>query len=251
MRFDACAQRYDAYAAPQRAFAARLARFLQIRPEETVVELGAGTGALTRFLCVAPGRKVLATDVSPAMVSLGQAAVPAAEWSLLDAFEHPVPSSRLQVSSGLLQWADQPIAVLRRWKTALSRGGRMVHAFPCEPCLSEWRALVPETPLRWRDEPAWCRVFAEAGLRVTRKELWIDRSFFPSTLDLVRSLHRSGVTGVPRLTAGRLRNAIRTYERRHRRPSGVVATWAWLAVEAVANSPCLDYQPIADAKRHE
>jgi malonyl-CoA O-methyltransferase len=231
MRFDACAHSYDANAAPQRAFAVRVAGFIQPSPEEDVLELGAGTGALTRALCAVPGVRIQATDASPAMVSLGRAAVPAARWSELDAFRAPLPQAALQVSSGLLQWAPDPAQILRNWKAALAPGGRMVHAVPCEPCLAEWRALVQESPLVWRDEPAWRALFAAAGLRVRRTKLWVEQVMFPSALDMVRALHQSGVTGHPRLGPGRLRQAIRDYDARHCGPGGVCATWAWLGVE--------------------
>ena len=233
MRFDKFAHSYDANAAPQRAFAARVAGFIQIAPGEGVLELGAGTGALTRHLSVIGGANIHATDASPAMVSLGRAAIPAVRWSELDAFQGPVPRAELQVSSGLLQWADEEARVLRRWKAALAPGGRMVHAVPCEPCLSEWRAIIQESPVLWRDESGWCRVFAGAGLRVRRRQFWVDSVVFPSALDMVGAMHRSGITGRARLGPGRLRQAMRTYDERHRGPCGVVATWAWLAVEAV------------------
>jgi trans-aconitate methyltransferase len=233
MRFDACAHSYDDHAAPQRAFAARVAEFIQLAPHEEVLEFGAGTGALTRRLCEGGGAGVLATDASPAMVSLGRAAVPAAKWSTLDSFRAAVPRSSLQVSSGLLQWAEDPKQVLEHWKAALKPGGRMVHAVPCEPCLAEWRALVRESPVRWRDQAGWRKLFAQAGLQVRRQQSWVLHPVFPSALELVRSLHQSGVTGRVHLDPGRLRAAIRAYDARHRGPEGVIATWAWLAIEAV------------------
>lgn len=236
MRFDACAHSYHDHALPQREFAARVAGFIGLRPGEEVLELGAGTGALTSFLC-AERRNVRATDASQAMVTLGSASVPEAQWFSLDAFQPIIPASALQVSSGLLQWADDPVRVLRRWKAALRPGGRMVHAMPCEPCLREWRALVPESPLPWRDESQWRALFAEAGLRVNRHRLWTRREVLPSALDLLRGFHRTGVTGRPLLGAGRLRQALRLYESQHRTPNGVAATWAWLAIEAMPESP--------------
>jgi SAM-dependent methyltransferase len=232
MRFDRCAPTYDAYAVPQRAFAARVAEFVQPGSETAIIELGAGTGALTRHLCIGKTATVRATDASRAMVELGRQNVPEAQWSRLDAFVEPVPPSRLQVSSGLLQWAEEPARVLRKWKAALQPSGRMVHAFPCEPCLREWRRLVPEGPVQWRDEAGWVLVFESAGLRVSRKSLWGDTILFASALDMIRAMHRSGVTGRPQLGPGRLRQAMRTYEAEHRTPGGIAATWAWLAVEA-------------------
>lgn len=232
MRFDACADSYDLHAAPQRAFADRVGAFIQVASGEDVLELGAGTGALSRWLC-RHGARLRATDASPRMVALGREAVPEAEWFRLDAFAESLPAASIQVSSGLLQWAECPVETLGRWKLGLRPGGRMIHAVACEPCLAEWRALVPETPLAWRDEAGWRAVFAAAGLRVVRARLWVEEHRFASALELARCLHGSGVTGRARLGPGRLRAAIRRYDGLHRREDKVVSTWAWLALEAV------------------
>jgi SAM-dependent methyltransferase len=234
MRFDHFANSYDAHAIPQRAFAGRVAAFLKPARDQAILEFGAGTGALTAHL-IAAGATVLATDASPRMVSLGQAVVPAAQWRRLDAFAPGLPPSSLQVSSGLLQWAPDPLAVLKRWKEALARDGRMVHAMPCDPCLQEWRELVPESPVHWRDAEGWAGLFHEAGLRVVRHERWVLPLTQPSALAMLRALHRSGVTGKPRVAAGRLRRAIRDYDAIYSSPGGgVVSTWAWLAIEVTA-----------------
>lgn len=232
MRFDVCARAYDLHARPQRAFAARVAAFARIPPGQTVLELGAGTGALTHALSQIPGIRIYATDASPAMLSIGRTAAPNAHWSLLDAFVGPIPASSFQLSSGLLQWAKDPLRVLQLWANSLNPGGRMVHAFPCEPCLQEWRGVVPESPLVWRDESDWLGLFAAARLSVLQHARWIEQHVFPSALEMLRGLHESGVTGRARLTPGRLRQGIRAYDRQHRNSSGVVATWAWMSVEA-------------------
>ena len=57
---------------------------------------------------------------------------------------------------------------------------------------------------------------------------------YPSALDFFRHLHRSGVTGDPRLSPSELRSLLRDYDRLHARPGGVVATWAWLLIDATA-----------------
>jgi len=203
--------------------------------EISILELGAGTGALTRWLCAISGAGVTATDASPAMVAIGKSAVPMADWGILDAFSCQVPASDLQVSSGLLQWAPDPVAVLRHWKSASRPGDRMVHAFACEPCLREWRRVAPESPVTWREEAGWLAAFEEAGLSVCRSEVWLERIEFQDSLHLARSLHRSGVTGRPRLGAGQLREAMRQYDSLFRSQNGVSATWAWMAVEAVTD----------------
>lgn len=229
MRFDVCAHTYDEHAGPQRFFAERVAQFINAKSTENILELGAGTGALTQWLT---GSFVLATDASPAMVERGCRAVPPAHWSVLDAFLEKLPVAALQVSSGLLHWADDPTAILARWQASLAPGGRMVHALPCEPCLSEWRALMPESPVAWRDESEWLDIFARAGLRVTRSQSWVHAAVCASALEMVRGLHRTGVTGRVRVGPARLRQSLRDYDREHRTPGGVQATWSWLAVEA-------------------
>jgi SAM-dependent methyltransferase len=236
MRFDAFAHSYDLHAAPQREFAARVARFIGPRPGLGVVELGAGTGALTRHILAEVSGNVLASDGSRAMVNLGREAVPGATWRVLDAFAGQVPRAEVQVSSGLLQWAEDPVVVLKCWHQAIRPGGTMIHALACNPCLAEWRGLVSESPLRrWHDTAEWLELFESAGLRILRHQLWVQTFHFDSALNLARAMHRSGVTGRARLGAGRLRKALREYESRYREVEGVVSTWAWLVIEAQAN----------------
>jgi SAM-dependent methyltransferase len=177
---------------------------------------------------------ILATDASPTMVERGRLAVPQAHWSVLDAFRQPIPVAGLQVSSGLLHWAEDLVGMLVRWKASLAPGGRMVHAVPCEPCLTEWRALVPESPVPWRSEAEWLEIFRRAGLRVGRSQSWRHSAVCPSALEMVRGFHRTGVTGRVRVGPAKLRRALRRYDKQHAIPGGVAATWVWLAVEAVA-----------------
>lgn len=235
MRFDACAHTYDENATPQHTFATLVAQFIQARPGEAILELGAGTGALTRHLVVAPDQRVHATDASRAMAARGEQSVPQARWTVLNAFAESMPPSDLQVSSGLLQWAENPISVLSTWRGALRPGARMVHAFPCLPCLGEWRTLIPDGPVHWRDEKAWLQLFESARLAVRRSHVWPLRVVFPSALEMVRAFHRSGVTGAPRLGAGRLRRAIRLYDGQFREARGVYGTWVWMAIEAAVS----------------
>lgn len=236
MRFETFAHSYDQHARPQQFFAARVAEFARIESGCQIVELGAGTGELTERLSGIPGCQVSASDISPTMVRIGRERAPEATWSLLDAFKETPPSGLIQISSGLLQWAQNPVPVIRQWRAALGAGGRMIHAFPCEPCLREWRRIIPESPLEWRDERKWLALFQEAGMRALRKQVWVERCEFGSAFEMLRGLHRSGVTGAAQVPSGRLRRGIREYQERHGTGGGVVATWAWMAVEAVAAS---------------
>lgn len=232
MRFDVCADSYDEYARAQQVFARRVARFAQVTAPAAILELGAGTGALTEALCQFQDVTLVAADISAAMMEVGRQRAPGASWIFIDAFREPIPGADLQISSGLLQWAEDPVSVLEKWRKGVRGGGRMIHAFPCEPCLHEWRKLIPESPLRWRTQEEWLEVFRGAALQVKRKEVWTEVCHFDSAITMLRSLHRSGVTGAPQVSTGRLRRALREYENLYRTANGVFASWTWMAVEA-------------------
>lgn len=232
MRFDERAHSYGAHAAPQRRFAEALAAFAPFPRGTRVTELGAGTGFLTAAL-LAQGVSVDATDASPSMVELGRVAVPTANWSVHNSFG-PIAKAGALASTGLLQWAADPAAVLRHWHAALPTGGRLLLGLPCDPCLHELRHLVGEGPVRWRDEAQWLALLRGARFDVPAHGVLESEQAYPSALEFFRHLHRSGVTGEPRLSPSELKSLLRDYERLNARPNGVVATWAWLLVDATA-----------------
>jgi SAM-dependent methyltransferase len=232
MRFDDHAHSYDQHAAPQRRFAEALAAFAPFHLGDRVLELGAGTGFLTNAL-LAQGASVEATDNSPAMVAIGKFNAPTAVWSVRNAFTKIPPTSAI-ASSGLLHWAADPVAVLKNWHDALPKKGRLLLGVPCDPCLYELRDLMGEGPLRWRDETQWLQILSHAGFEVKAHGVLESEEIYPSAIDLFRALHGSGVTGAPRMSPGTLRALIRDYDRLHPKAEGVVATWAWLLVDAVA-----------------
>jgi len=231
MRFDEKAPGYHAHAVPQRRFAEALAAFAPFAPGDRVTELGAGTGFLTRAL-LAQGAVVDASDASPAMVAIGRAAAPSATWSVQDAFGEIFPCHHL-ATSGMLQWAPDPGSVLRSWRSAVHRGGRLLLGVPCEPGFRELRSLAGEGPIHWRDEAQWLHLLRRAGWDVGASVVLEHPETYPSAVDFLRTLHDSGVTGEPRLSVGDLRSLLREYARLFRAPGGgVVATWAWLMVDA-------------------
>jgi SAM-dependent methyltransferase len=182
---------------------------------------------------LAQGVNVDATDGSPAMVELGRQAVPAANWSVHNAFG-PIERAGALASTGLLHWAADPAAVLKHWHAALPAGGRLLLGVPCDPCLNELRDLVGEGPVRWRDEAQWLALLKGAHFDVHAHGVLESEEIYPSALEFFRHLHRSGVTGDPRFSPSELKSLLRDYDRLNARPDGVVATWAWLLVDATA-----------------
>ncbi|MGW1209312.1 class I SAM-dependent methyltransferase [Streptomyces sp. NPDC002499] len=97
-----------------RPFAADLAaRAAALRPG-TVLELAAGTGALTSALLTAvPAASVVATDLNEAMVTAGSAREPRADWRQADAQELPFEDGGFDLvlcQFGVMFFPDRPAA---------------------------------------------------------------------------------------------------------------------------------------------
>jgi SAM-dependent methyltransferase len=97
-----------------RPFAADLARRAAAHAPRRVLELAAGTGALTRQLVAAlDGVEVIATDLNDAMVGLGRVREPRAEWRQADAMHLPFDDGEFDVVAcqfGVMFFPDKPAA---------------------------------------------------------------------------------------------------------------------------------------------
>lgn len=97
-----------------RPFAADLAaRAAALRPR-TVLELAAGTGALTSaMLTVVPTASMVATDLNEAMVSAGSSREPRADWRQADAQQLPFEDGGFDLvlcQFGVMFFPDRPAA---------------------------------------------------------------------------------------------------------------------------------------------
>lgn len=153
--FSAAAGTYDSAAEAQIRAAGLLAdRLGQLPTGARVLELGCGTGLFTRRLLerLDAGARVLATDLSPAMVERSRAGLtdPRLDFAILDA-EAPEAAGGpfdLIVSSLAAQWfADLP-ATLGRLRRLLAPGGRLLIATLGEGTFAEWRAAHAALGLR-------------------------------------------------------------------------------------------------------
>ncbi|MFI7006285.1 class I SAM-dependent methyltransferase [Streptomyces sp. NPDC050145] len=107
---------YDRHLAPVffRPFAADLAaRTAALRPRR-VLELAAGTGALTSaVLAAVPDASVVASDLNEAMVACGSERAPGAEWRQADAQELPFEDAGFDLvlcQFGAMFFPDRPAA---------------------------------------------------------------------------------------------------------------------------------------------
>ncbi len=230
--FDRSVSGYDAHSAPQAALAAELAGW--IAPSERqgrAVEFGAGTGLFTREMQPWPGT-YLATDAAPCMFELGRVRCPAARWAKLDARQPAgLDSADWVFSCNLLQWLEEPEAVLRGWRKILPPGGRMAIAVLLAGTLHELQSVLPgATPLRWHSLEEWRVILHRTGFAIEREALWERREIYLDALALLRTIHAGGLAPRRVAGAGKLRAALRAYDQKFATKGGVYASWqAWLA----------------------
>jgi trans-aconitate methyltransferase len=216
---------YVAHAGVQEELAEWLAEWLPKPREGRALEMGAGPGVFTRHLLPWKGT-LWATDGSRTMCAAGRAALPSATWRTMAA-ERPIAGPWDWIfSSSMLQWAEDPAAVLAAWRSRLAPHGRVLAGFFVAGSLEEWSRLAGEAPLRWRTPEEWRTLLEASGLRLVRDDAKRRILYHPSAAALLRSLHGTGAAPFRRLPAARLRRLLREYDERHRTTEGVPASWS-------------------------
>jgi len=219
--FGAAAQTYDQAAQAQGSAADRLVDLIggvSLPPEPNVLEVGCGTGLLTRRLLPKVGGQWLVTDLSAEMVAAARANAAAANVSFrtMDG-EHPdVPAGLfdLVVSNLAAQWFHELGRALNRLLACLSPGGVLALSTLGRGSFAQWRAaheglgLACGTPLYpTADElasllPQGAQIFSET-IQVTHADAHA----------FLAGLKRVGATvpaaGHAPLTPGQLRKVMR------------------------------------------
>jgi SAM-dependent methyltransferase len=108
----------------------RLAALL--RPGLAVLDVGCGTGAITRGIAEVVGRdgRAVGVDVDAAMIEKARAAhggVPGLAFDVADACALPFSGAfDIATAARVLQWLADPAAAVRSMTAAVKRGGRVV-----------------------------------------------------------------------------------------------------------------------------
>jgi SAM-dependent methyltransferase len=110
-------------------FAVDLAQRVSAHSPRRVLELAAGTGALTtEIVRTAPDAHVTATDLNAAMVDVGRHRVPEATWQAADATSLPFGEASFDLVAcqfGIMFFPDKP-AAYAEVRRVLTAGGRFV-----------------------------------------------------------------------------------------------------------------------------
>lgn len=237
-RFDRAGATYERAAQVQKRVAARLAALCPPAIHGNVLEIGAGSGLLTREL--APrcrGGVYVALDLAPGM--LAHAAMPGARKVAADGERPPFRPATFDFlcSASAMHWYADPAASIAANLRLLRPGGGFAIALYVEGTLWELAAASQATgfgsvyPMR----PAayYRELFAQLpGVAATIRE---ERHVVTheSVGAMLRSLQGAGVTHTPGTKAGsptRYREFVRYYEDRFRAGNGMIETTYAVAI---------------------
>lgn len=233
-RFDRAGASYEAAAVVQREVAARLAGLCPERLRGPVLEIGAGSGFLTRQLAPRQtGGPYVALDLSPGM--LAPAAMPGADKLVADGERPPFPTHAFAflASASAMQWYADPARSLPGNLALVRPGGAYALAIFVTGTLAELaeasRATGFGSVYPMREATAYWQALATVPGLTCTMEVRRHAVTHPSVVALLRSLKGAGVTHTPgakAASAARYRDFCRYYAERFAVPGGVTASYA-------------------------
>lgn len=241
-RFSAAAETYDRHARPQLALAQSvIAALPEIYPEQ-ILELGAGTGQLTRLLADRfPDVPIDAVDVAEKMVAHSRATFarfPQLNWIVADAQTYrPGDRYPLIASCAALHWAVDLRETCANIYNLLEPGGYFALGMMLGGTLRELHELrheiapekTPAVTLPTFEETKAC--LQDAGFFVERRKHSEEEIIYPDAKAFLKAIHEQGVTG-GKVSAGNaplnrteLGQLVADYQENYPSDGGVYATY--------------------------
>ncbi len=231
MRFDEKAFQYHEKASIQKTVADWCAEWIERDCSKLVgLELGAGTGLLTKHLGLRGFSDFCATDISSSMLREGEARLPLVRWEWQDAWRLEKRKADRIYACSLLQWAPHPLEVLREWREALRPGGRILACFFIEDSLREFSHKDPHFPaFPWKSESEWVDLFRESDLRIRRRDTRLDTIAYSTGQEALRHIHDLGAVSPNRMSHSQLRRFLEKLDQS--KDAGFKLSWRSLRVE--------------------
>lgn len=144
--FSAIAARYEHVSLIQKSAAEKLFGLLDINGAEDVLDLGCGTGNLTRKIRGMTGGRVVGVDPSEGMILEASANLAGEDISnMVMGAEELAFDSAFDVifCNSAFQWFQQPLKALQNCRTALRKGGRIgIQAPARKDCCSNFISAI-------------------------------------------------------------------------------------------------------------
>jgi malonyl-CoA O-methyltransferase len=215
--------------------------------EGTILELGCGTGHLTRELLRRfPDARFVVTDLASGMLGLcgehlGEIDRARVRLEKLDARAPELPETfDLLASSAEVGEPLDHRAHLAACRRLLREGGVYALSGFCRTNFPELDSILSSPPWDWPDPPGHflsdARGTAErCGFEVQLAEEDLVEYVYPSAMEFLRAIGQSGASRAPRagrpLTRELLRALVGAYDKRFSVAGGVKATWhPWFMV---------------------
>lgn len=226
-RFSRAAERYDEFAIHHRQVASTLSEMIKDFHPESILELGCGTGILSKRLNgLFPCARKVFTDGASGMVKVCRIKVPPSFlvrhtiWN----FEESLCSKMfdLVVSSCAAQWVADPVQFAENIASLVIPGGCTAHAIPVKGMLQEFQHSFRESGGTWNSlnyltGSQWDEHFRKAGFQIVESRTHRVRVGFSSPAKALRALNGigaslSGHRGYSTTEAGTLRRALTKYK---------------------------------------
>jgi len=241
-RFSAAAETYDRHARPQLALAQSVVSMLpEIYPEQ-ILELGSGTGQLTRLLLERfPEVPINAVDVAEKMIEHSRAKFkrfPQINWIIGDAQTYwGGDRYPLIVSSSALHWVSDLRKTCENIFQSMEPGGTFALGMMLQGSLKELHGLrktiapekTPELTLPTYGKTKAC--LQDAGFHLERRKHSEEEIIYSDAKAFLRAIHEQGVTGgkvsagnAP-LTRTELSQLVADYQETYASDGGVSATY--------------------------
>ena len=241
-RFSAAAETYDRHARPQLALAQSVVSMLPELYPEQILELGSGTGQLTRLLTERfPEVLIDTVDVAEKMVEHSRKKFlrfPQINWIVGDAQTFRGDASYpLIVSSSALHWVSDLPKTCENIFHNLESGGTFSLGMMLRGTLKELHDLrgeiapekAPELTLPSFEETT--AAIEGAGFRIKRKKHSEEQILYADAKAFLKAIHEQGVTGgkvsagnAP-LTRTELSRLVADYQESYTAAAGVYATY--------------------------
>jgi malonyl-CoA O-methyltransferase len=152
--FDKGAPNYDWAALTQREVAEKLINFLPDKAPRNILEIGCGTGFLTKMLLQKyPQTQLTAIDISEKMIEKCKSKFPFITFEKADGETYePAEKFDLIISNMSVQWFENPNEGLHRLKDFLNPNGTLLFSTLGKNNFKEWKQVLKELDISNNDK---------------------------------------------------------------------------------------------------